>query len=78
MAGHIIDLTKGITLMILVTNLSWGYGKINGQERRKTMSLDDMMLREEIAQAIEAIEIQSSVTNALGMQILAAKIARGE
>lgn len=42
------------------------------------MSLDDMMLREEIAQAIEAIEIQSSVTNALGMQILASKIARGE
>jgi hypothetical protein len=42
------------------------------------MSLDDMMLREEIAKAIEAIEIKSSVTNALGMQILAAKIARGE
>ena len=42
------------------------------------MSLDDMMLREEIARAIEAIEIKSSVTNALGMQILAAKIARGE
>lgn len=42
------------------------------------MSLDDMMLREEIARAIEAIETKSSVTNALGMQILAAKIARGE
>jgi hypothetical protein len=37
-----------------------------------------MMLREEIARAIEAIETKSSVTNALGMQILAAKIARGE
>jgi hypothetical protein len=41
------------------------------------MSLDDMMLREEIARAIEAIEIKSSITNAVGMQILAAKIARG-
>lgn len=37
-----------------------------------------MTLREEIARAIEAIEIQSSVTNALGMRIAAAKIARGE
>lgn len=42
------------------------------------MSLDDMMLREEIARAIEAIPIQDSITNALGMRILAAKIARGE
>lgn len=42
------------------------------------MSLDDMMLREEIARAIEAIPIESSITNAVGMQILAAKIARGE
>ena len=41
------------------------------------MSLDDIMLREEIARAIEAIEIESSITNAVGMQILAAKIARG-
>lgn len=42
------------------------------------MSLDDMMLREEIAKAIEAIPIKDSVTNALGMRILAAKVARGE
>jgi len=42
------------------------------------MSVDDMMLREEIARAIEAIAIEDSVTNALGMRILAAKVARGE
>ena len=36
------------------------------------------MLREEIAREIEAIPIESSVTNALGMRIAAAKIARGE
>lgn len=42
------------------------------------MSLDDMMLREEIARSIESIPIEDSVTNALGMRILAAKIARGE
>jgi hypothetical protein len=42
------------------------------------MSLDDMMLREEIARAIEAIPIEDSVTNAVGMRILAAKVARGE
>ena len=41
------------------------------------MSLDDMMLREEIAKAIEAIPIENSVTNALGMRMLAAKVARG-
>ena len=42
------------------------------------MSIDEMTLREEIARAIEAIGIDSSVTNALGMRIAAAKIARGE
>lgn len=36
-----------------------------------------MILREEIARAIEAIPIEPSVTNALGMRIEAAKIARG-
>ena len=36
-----------------------------------------MMLREEIAKAIEAIPIENSVTNALGMRMLAAKVARG-
>ena len=42
------------------------------------MSIDEMTLREEIARAIEAIEIKNSVPNALGMRILAAKVARGE
>ena len=41
------------------------------------MSTDDMILREEIARAIEAIPIEPSVTNALGMRIEAAKVARG-
>lgn len=36
-----------------------------------------MTLREEIARAIEALPIEDSVTNALGMRILAAKVARG-
>jgi hypothetical protein len=40
------------------------------------MNLDETMLREEIAKAIEAIPIEDSITNALGMRILAAKIAR--
>ena len=44
----------------------------------RTMSLDEMTLREEIARAIEQIPIQESVTNALGMRIFAAKVARGE
>jgi hypothetical protein len=42
------------------------------------MSIDEMTLREEIAREIEALPIEPSVTNALGMQISAAKIARGE
>jgi hypothetical protein len=42
------------------------------------MSIDEMTLREEIARAIESINIEESVTNALGMRILAAQIARGE
>lgn len=37
-----------------------------------------MTLREEIAREIEALPIESSVTNALGMRIAAAKVARGE
>jgi hypothetical protein len=40
------------------------------------MSLDEMLLREEIAREIEAIPIEDSVTNALGMRTLAAKVAR--
>ena len=42
------------------------------------MSIDDMTLREEIAREIEALPIDPSVTNALGMRIAAAKVARGE
>jgi hypothetical protein len=42
------------------------------------MSIDEMTLREEIARAIEAIEIKDSITNALGMRMLAAHVARGE
>jgi hypothetical protein len=42
------------------------------------MSIDEMMLREEIARAIEAIPVEESVTNAIGMRMLAAKVARGE
>lgn len=37
-----------------------------------------MTLREEIARAIELIPIEESITNALGMRILAAQVARGE
>jgi len=32
------------------------------------MSLDEMVLREEIAREIEALPIESSITNALGMR----------
>ena len=42
------------------------------------MSIDEMTLRGEIARAIEALPIEDSITNALGMRILAASIARGE
>jgi hypothetical protein len=42
------------------------------------MSIDEMTLREEIARAIEALPIEESVTNAVGMRMLAAKLARGE
>ena len=37
-----------------------------------------MLLREEIAKAIEAIPIETGITNALGMRIAAAKVARGD
>jgi hypothetical protein len=37
-----------------------------------------MLLREEIARAIESIPVEESVTNAVGMRILAARVARGE
>ena len=37
-----------------------------------------MTLREEIARAIEVLPIETGVTNAVGMRIAAAKVARGE
>ena len=43
----------------------------------KTLNIYIKEVREEIAQLIEAVEIENSITNAVGMQILAAKIARG-
>jgi hypothetical protein len=43
----------------------------------KTQEIIIKEIREEIAKEIEAIEIESSKTNAVGMKILAAKIARG-
>jgi len=42
------------------------------------MSIDEMTLREEIARAIESLPIEESVTNAVGMRMLAAKVARGD
>ena len=38
--------------------------------------MDEKQIREQIAKEIEAIEIEASKTNAVGMKILAAKIAR--
>jgi hypothetical protein len=44
------------------------------------MSLDDMLLREEIARAIEAIPLgeDNAQLNGVGMRMLAAKVARGD
>lgn len=42
------------------------------------MNIDDMTLREQIARDIEAIPVEESVTNAVGMRMLAAKVARGD
>jgi len=44
------------------------------------MSLEEITLREEIAKAIESISLgeDNSQLNALGMRMLAAKVARGE
>ena len=43
----------------------------------KTQEIVIKEIREEIAKKIEAIEIECSKTNAVGIKILAAKIARG-
>jgi hypothetical protein len=40
--------------------------------------MDEKQIREQIANDIEAINIEQSQTNAVGMKILAAKIARGQ
>lgn len=48
------------------------------QKQSSQVSVDEMMLREEIARAIESIPIEESVTNAIGMRMLAAEVARGE
>jgi hypothetical protein len=45
---------------------------------QKTQDIIIKEMREHIAKEIEAIEIEGSKTNAVGMQILAAKIARGQ
>jgi len=37
-----------------------------------------MVLREEIARAIEALPVDTSITNAVGMRMLAAEVARGK
>jgi hypothetical protein len=44
------------------------------------MGIDDMILREEIAREIESLSLgeENSQLNALGMRILAAKVARGD
>jgi hypothetical protein len=40
--------------------------------------MDEKQIREQIAKDIEAIDIDQSQTNAVGMKILAAKIARNK
>jgi hypothetical protein len=40
--------------------------------------MNEKQIREQIAKEIEAIDIHQSHTNAVGMKILAAKIARGK
>ena len=43
----------------------------------KTTEIIIKEIREQIAKDIESVDIESSKTNAVGMKILAAKIARG-
>jgi hypothetical protein len=43
----------------------------------KTLNIHIREIREQIAKEIESIEIKDSIENALGMKILAAKVARG-
>ena len=39
--------------------------------------MDEKQIREKIAKEIEVIDIEASKTNAVGMKILAARVARG-
>ena len=39
--------------------------------------MDEKQIREQIAKEIEAINIEASKTHAVGMKILAARVARG-
>ena len=39
--------------------------------------MDEKQIREQIAKEIEAIDIDQNHTNAVGMKILAARVARG-
>jgi hypothetical protein len=39
--------------------------------------MDEKQIREQIAKEIEAIDIEASKTNSVGMKILAARVARG-
>jgi hypothetical protein len=43
----------------------------------KTLNIHIKEIREQIAKEIESIEITNSIENAVGMKLLAAKIARG-
>ena len=43
----------------------------------KTLEMHFKELREQVAKEIESLKIEDSKTNAVGMRILAAKIARG-
>ena len=43
----------------------------------KTLNIHIKEIREQLAKEIESIEIEASKTNAVGIKILAAKIARG-
>jgi hypothetical protein len=43
----------------------------------KTLNIHVREIREQIAKEIESIEIRDSIENAVGMKMLAAKVARG-
>jgi hypothetical protein len=43
----------------------------------KTLDIHIKEIREQIAKEIESIEVKGSIENAVGMKILAAKVARG-